>query len=143
MSLDIAPAIRAALLADVAISGLLTEWNTEPAIFTRRPVPSEALNPIIVISPDVSITDVDALVSKRPVVIRDIIVYGDQPDHYRTIESIGYLIRQLFHRSRLSISPTGYSVVDIIATGPNPAPTDDDKTVARVVTLTITLRETP
>lgn len=143
MSLDLAPAIREALIDEVTISGLLAEYNGEPAIFTRRPVPSESLYPMIIVSPDIVINDIDALVSRRPVVIRDVTVYGNQPDDYRTIEQIGYSIRQLFHRQRLSITPTGYSVVDIIATGPNPAPTDDQKTVARVVTLTITTRETP
>jgi hypothetical protein len=143
MSLDFAPAIRATLMADVAITGLLTEWNGEAAIFTRRPVPTNAVSPIIVVSPDVSVTDIDALVSRRPVVVRDIIVYGDQPDHYRTVEVLGYLIREMFHRQRLSISPADYQVIDIIATGPRPAPTDDDTTVARVVTLTITARYAP
>lgn len=143
MSLDLGASIRTALLAEAPIYGLLGEWSGEPSIFTRRPVPSEAQYPMIVVNPDIAITDQDALRSKRPIVTKDVIVYGDQPDGYRVVEQLGYAIRELFHRERFSIDVDGYDVVQIVASGPNVAPTDDDKTVGRVVTLTISLRKTP
>ena len=142
MSLDLAPAILAAIKTDPAITGLLSVFQGEPAISTRRPIDDDMVKPFILITPDVAINDDDALTSIRPIVIRDIIVYGNQPDDYRTVEQIGYRLRDLFHRKRDSIIPTGFDVIAVTATGPRAAPTSDDETVGRVVSLTIQLRST-
>ncbi len=143
MSLDIAPDIRDALLAEPTIAGLLTDWHSEAAIFTRIPIPEDAAYPYIVISPDIALTDADGLESDRPVVIRDIRIYGQQPDDYRIIEQLGYLIRDLFHRDRFSIIKTGFDIILITASGPSEAPSSDEETVGRLVTLTINMRKTP
>lgn len=143
MSLDLAANIRTALLAEATIAGLLSTWNGEAAVFTRRPVPDDAVTPFIAVSPDISVTDADGLTSERPIVVRDITVYGDQPDQYRTVEQVGYSIRRLFHHDRLSITNTDYDIVNIVATGPQIAPTDDETAIARVVTLTISARRKP
>lgn len=137
MSLDFAPALRSAITGDATITGLLSEWYGNPAVFTKRPIPTDAQYPYILINPDVAIGDFDALNSDRPTIIRDIVVYGQQPDQYREVEQVGYLLRALFHRNRFSITNADYNIVQITATGPNAAPTDDDHTVGRVVTLTI------
>ena len=139
MSLDFAPAIYAALIADSTITGLLSEYKTNPAIFTRRPIPADAVYPYIVVNPDASVTDFDALNSDRPIIIRDIAIYGQQPDDYRAVEQIGYLVRELFHRNRFSLSNSDYNIVLITATGPQIAPVDDDHTVGRLVSLRIQL----
>ena len=143
MSLDLAPALRDALIDAPTIYPSLASWQGEPAVHTRRPVPPDSGYPMIVVSPDVAITDEDGLNSDRPVVVRDILIYGQQPAHYRTVESLGYAVRGLFHRARNSLSPAGYHVIDVRAQGPFPAPTDDENTVARAVSLTIRLRRTP
>lgn len=143
MSLDLGAPIRTALLDEPTIEGLLSEYQGVAGIFTRRPAPDGALYPLIIVNPDASLTDRDGLTSDRPLIIKDVIVYGRQPDDYRLVESIGYSIRTLFHRTRFSIDVDGYDVVEIVASGPRIAPTDDDSTVARVVTLTIQLRESP
>lgn len=141
MSLDLAPDIRTAILGDATITGLITEFNGEPAVFTRRPVPDAAAKPFILIAPDVNIGDADGLTSRRPVVTRDIFVYGAQPDDYRSVEQIGYFLQQLFHRQKSSIVSDDYHIIEITVTGPRPAPTSDEETVGRVVTLTILTRE--
>lgn len=140
MSLDFAPAIYSAIVNEVSISGLLSEYNGGPAVFTRVPVPTDAVPPFIVIFPDASISDDDGINSDRPSLIRDITVYGDQPDQYRDVEQIAYSIRGLFHRERLSIIQADYDIIRIVATGPFPAPTDDESTVARRVSLDILTR---
>jgi len=81
--------------------------------------------------------------------MRDISIYGQidvanpSTDQYRTVELIAYSLFDQFHRKRPAIAaknlPKGWSVIQIWATGPKPAPTDDDMTVARVVTLQIEL----
>ncbi len=142
MSLDLAPALREAIIGNIAITALLSTWEGEPAVFTRRPTPADAIYPLIQISPDISVVDRDMLVEQIPVIRRDIAVYGDQgpvPDvgQYRIVEQIAYLLRKQFHRKRLSISASGYNVIDIVAHGPMTAPVDDEKLVGRAVLLTI------
>lgn len=138
---DLAVPLRQALLADSAVTGKLAAYNGSFPIFTRRPTPTDAPYPVVVVSPDVAITDQDGIDDFRPVQTRDIAVYGqnDTADHYRDVESIAYAVRELFHSNRLAISVPNWFVVMINAQGPIPAPTDDDQTVGRLVTLQIQL----
>ena len=138
--LDLGPSLRTALINDPGISGLITEWQGEPAVFTRRPTFTEVFYPLIVISEDVAVTEQDGLKSDRPIVVRDIIVYGHNPDDYRAVDEVAYQIRELFHREKNSIVSTDYHVVEIRAIGPIAAPSDDEEIVGRIVTLTIQLR---
>lgn len=135
--------LRSAIINAPSISGQLAQWQGEPAVFTRRPVPDKAPYPMVAISPDITVVEQDALVSRRPIVTRDLVLYGRQPDDYRLIEALGWPLRDLFHRNRFAIEPpAGYRVIEIIARGPMPAPTDDAKTVGRLVSLTISLERT-
>lgn len=140
MSLDLAPAIRTALIEDAEVQNFAGEWRGAPAVATRRPVPAEFPARMLLINPDAAIGNEDAINSDRPIVVRDIAIYGNQPDDYREVEALGYHLRTKFHRQKWSIEPEGYSVVDIVVSGPIPGPVDDDKTVARIVSLTIRLR---
>jgi len=141
MSLDLSAPFYSALISDSAITALLAEFLTQPAVFTRRPIPENAQYPLIVVTPNVSIANEDFLVTEFPVVVSDVIAYGEQPSDYRTIDALGYLVRTKFHRERESLSVSGFHVVDIVASGPQPAPTDDERHVGRVVSLTIRLQK--
>lgn len=137
--MDLAAPLYAALSADAVITALLGTFLSGPSIHTRRPVPEGAEYPMLIVSANVGVTDEDGLVSRRPVLVRDIIAYGEQDGQYRTIETLGELLRTKFHRQRHAFTISGFHVVDVVATGPIPAPTDDFNHVARVVTLTIRL----
>lgn len=141
MSPDIAPALRTAILATSGITTKLATYGGAPAVFTRRPVPDEATYPFIIVSPDVIVSDDDMLSQAITVVTRDIAVYGqnDTPAHYRDVEAVGYAIRALFHRARRSITVSGWRIIDVRCMGPMTAPVDDDKTVGRLVSLTVRL----
>lgn len=138
---DLAIPFRNALVASSAVTAKLTAYKGSYPVFTHRPVPTDAPYPMIVVSPDISLTDQDGINDFRPVQVRDIAVYGlnDTTAKYRNVEVLGYLVRQMFHGNRLAISVPDWNVVDINAIGPIPAPTDDDKTVARLVSLTVQL----
>lgn len=144
MSLDVAPAIRTALLAESGITGLIGTYKGSASIHTRVPVPAQVELPYIVIGPDVAIVNSDALISRRPTVIRDIFVYGTvgsaPQDHYREVETVAYAIRTLFHRQKYSLTVTDYDVVSVEVNGPRPAPSNDEEIIGRVVSLTISLR---
>lgn len=144
--LDLAGPIRDSLMANTEIALELEEWNGEPAIFTRRPVPSDAPDLIILINAPFAITDADGLTSDRPVVQLDLAIYGRKgeagtaQDQTRIVERLGFRIRRHFHRQRFSVQPEGFSVIDVRAGGPVPAPTDDDQTIGRIVALIVRLR---
>jgi hypothetical protein len=139
--MDLAEPIRTALLEASGIANALPTYANAKTVFTRRPVPDNAPYPIIMVSSDVSVVDQDGVNDERPVIVRDIAVYGrnETPAHYRAVETLGYAIRTLFHRQRHALSVAGWNVIDIIASGPRAAPTDDLDTVGRLVELTVRL----
>ena len=142
--MNLAPALLDAVKGEASIADLLGDYAGEPSAHTRRPMPKAAGYPAVIISPDVAHTDFDGLTARRPMVVRDIAVYGrvsddGSVDEYRAVESAAYAVRDFFHRNRDAIAVSGAEVVDIVASGPRPGPTDDDKMIARVVTLTIRL----
>lgn len=143
--LDVTQPLRDGLLASSIVSELPNYHDGKP-IFTRRPVPSDAPYPMIVISSDVLVTDQDGIDHERSVVVRDIAVYGrnDSPAAYRQVTDMAYAVRHLFHSRRdtlvtLLMDDSAYQLIDIRASGPRPAPTDDEQTVGRLVELTIRL----
>lgn len=147
MSLDnVTVAIRTALIEGAGIGDQLSEFNGEPAIFTRRPIPGNAPVKHCIVNPPTAVGDNDGLNSPRPYVMIDIAFYGKkgQPgssnDQTREVEAMAFASYVLFHRERFSVQPDGFSVTSIVATGPVVAPVDDQATVGRVVTLTIQLR---
>lgn len=142
MSLDLLPNLRDALIGDLDSVADVAQWNGEPAVFTRRPVPADAPYPHWLLNPPAALTDIDGLTSDRPYWVGDVICYGEQPDHLRAVDRMAHSARLLFHRNKFSVRPDGYSVISIVAAGPIPAPVDDETTVGRLVTLTIQLRRT-
>lgn len=139
---NLAVPLRTAIIGS-SIASLLPAYHGSRTIFTRRPVPNDATYPLIAISPDVSVQDNDGINDYRPVQERDVVVYGrneatDGSD-YDLVEQIGYALRDLFHGNRQAITVAGWNVVQINARGPYTAPTDDDQTVGRVVSLVIEL----
>lgn len=144
--IDVGPAIRSAIIADTNISSRISTWQGSPSVFTRTPVPEDATFPCIVVPFAAAITNQDALVEQRAVITRDVMIYGNiaapgtPEDHTRIVDDIAYDLRNLFHRNRESLGNTPYHVIDIVASGPIPAPVDDDATVGRRVTLTLRIQ---
>lgn len=137
MSADFDAAIRTALVNDAIVIGLVSEWEGEPAVFTRTPIPGDVEPIMVVVSPNVSYVNLGALNSERPQIIKDIHVHGDQPDQYREVETVANQIQSIFDRNRFAISVDDYNIVRIDATGPVPGAGNDENSVSRVVTITI------
>lgn len=139
--MNLAIPLRTAIVGASSIIAELTAYQDSYPVFTRRTVPTDAPYPMIVVSSDVLLGEEDGINDERPVPVRDIAVYGqnDTPANYRKVETIAYALRTLFHRKPGIIIVPGWSVTQILARGPMPAPTDDDQTVGRVVELTIRL----
>jgi hypothetical protein len=135
-----ARAILDRLRSDTEVMGLVAQWRGGPSIHTRRPVPSDATYPMLVVAPEAAISDEDGLTNDRPVIVRDVVAYGHQPDQLRDVERLGYAVRRLFHRVDRHLFPvSGYNVLDVVAQGPTSAPTDDETKAGRRVQLTIRL----
>lgn len=141
MSVDLAQPIRNALVGASSITSLLPAYLNGYPVFTRRPVPDDAPFPNLVVSPDVAADEQDGVADQRPVLQRDVMVYGRNTTdaEYRAVEAVARQVHTLFHRQRNSITVSGWGVVDVVARFPMPAPTDDEQTVGRVVPLTIRL----
>ena len=145
LSAEVSAGLREAIIAVPAITGLLGTYQGEPSIHTRRPVPSGATGIYVVIGPNIVRTDQDFLTSRLPVLQRDIVTYGQSGspgaanDQYRDVEAVADGVYDLFHRNRDSLVVDGFHVVDIVATGPIPAPTENARLIGRAVLLTIKL----
>jgi len=150
--LDLGPPLRTAIIEDdgavfdgKTFAETLAAWENEPAVFTRRPVPASAKYPLCVVNPPRAINDIDGLTSRRPVVLLDLAFYGrkSEPgsadDQTRIVEAQGRRAYVLFHRQKFSVQIEGFSVIDIVASGPFAGPVDDEGTVARIVTLRMRL----
>lgn len=138
--MDLSAPIRAALVGEPAVTSELTAYANSVPIFTRVPVPDDAPYPMVVVSSGFQVGDGDGLNDEQPQLVRDVLVYGrNDADSYRKVERIAFAIRDLFHRHRGSITVSGWDVVSVVATGPAPAPVDDEQTVGRRVELTVRL----
>lgn len=141
---DILPDLRSRILDEAAIADQLETWNGYPAVFTRRPVP-DCGYPLIIINQPTNAVDFDALNASRLELGIPIVAYGQkgpagsENDQTREIDAMGWNLRTLFHRQKFDIESDDYRIIDVRATGPIPAPTDDDVTVARAVSLRIRL----
>jgi len=138
--INLATQIRAFIIADGALTNDLSTFNTEKAVFTRRPVPTTATYPMMIVSPQITANDNDYIDGLYRNSVYDIAVYGsnDTAANYRTTENIAFLLQDKFARLRSTdiTMPAGWNLVQAITNGPTPFPTDDLTKVARGVTVT-------
>lgn len=138
---DLAEPVRAALVADAAITAELAAYRGSFPIFTRAPVPDDAPYPLVVLGAQLQVGEEDGISDERPVVTCDIAAYGqnDTAAKFRAVDRIGRAVHALFNRRRGAITISGWGVTSITASGPAPAPVDDEQTVGRRVTVTFRL----
>ena len=141
MSQDLSEPIRNAIIGDATVTAELAAYKGSYPVFTRHPVPQDAPYPLILVSPPMDMGNLDGVDDERPILLRDVLVYGqnDTAANYRQVETIAFALKDIFHRDWKSISVSGWKVVSVVATDPNPAPVDDDDEVGRRIELTITL----
>lgn len=137
---DLSEPIRDAILSSSDITSLLDSYKSSYPVFTRRPVPDDAPPIVIVISQDVTSDYQDGINDFRPVIVRDVVVFGpnEPASQFRRVQQIARHIHSLFHHSRHVLNVQDWTTVLIIATGPVSLP-QDDQTVAEAVTIQVTL----
>lgn len=142
VNLDIKPAIREAIIGDMAISALLGQYGDSPSVHTTKPAPDGAEYPMVIVSLAI-VGDADLVNKALPIAAPDIAVYGQNPRHKRVVDEIAFMIRGLFHRNRwaMDLGDYGLRMIETTVAGPLPAPTDDETTIGRVLIPTMRLEE--
>jgi hypothetical protein len=135
---DLSEPLRTAIVTFDEITSKLEAYKNSFPVFTKRPVPEDSPKTCIVVSPDITVDEDAAINYLRPVITRDVTVYGNN-DAYRDVEALSRLVVRLFNRSRKAIVVPQWGVTLVTTVGPSPAPADDDKTVARVVQVRVAL----
>jgi hypothetical protein len=143
--MDLQPSIRSFLLADATFSNYLSAYNGSKALFTRRPVPTDALYPLGVISPIITYREQDFIGKKHFTIAHDVLIFdtNESATNYRNVEAAAFRVRQVMHRLHPTsfTMPSGYNLVQCLANEPIPGPTDDLIKVSRVVMLTFEINE--
>jgi hypothetical protein len=138
--LEVLGPFRTAILANPTVTEQLATWNGSKAVFTKRPVPDDAKFPLIVVGPMVERNGLaDGINDHRPIVTLDVTAYGAQPEHYRAVDLIAEHLFSMFHQQR-NVVVDGYATNQILASGPFPAPGDDESSMARRVRFNLRLR---
>src|SRR5437764_1427899 len=107
---DLAQPILFALLHNAQVVSRLPNYVDSKTIFTRRPPPTDAPYPMILISHDIAKQNLDGISDLRPMITRDIAVYGfnDGSINYRTVEALANIVFGQFHRRRAAlVAPDG------------------------------------
>lgn len=135
--INLSQSILQFLLADTNITSKISAYQNSFAIFTRRPVPTDAKYPMIVVSPLVADTDLDFLRCKRRILSYDIAIYhnNDAAANYRLVEDLGFYIARKFDklpRTAMTL-PVGVSLVKTLARGPIQGPGDELVKISRTV----------
>jgi len=131
-------AIYDVLAGDPTLTGLLTTYNGEPAIFTTDPAPGDAVLPYIVTAGEVAQSPWDTKTTRGRVAVRDVRCYTDVTGSAILVEEIAERVRALLHRQVLAI--TDFDWVMAFCSGPMAADAQD--AYGRIVTVSLTLEET-
>jgi hypothetical protein len=137
---DLSQSLRSAIVGNASITALLPAYKGSFPVYTLRPVPTDAPLPMMIVSEDMGVLDNDGVNDFRPTFTRAIMAYSanDTPDNARKAFALALLTRDLFHRNRQAIVVSGWTVVQITATGPAPS-FADDQNKGMAVTLAIEL----
>ena len=136
--IDLSIAIRKHLLTIQDFIDIIAPYKNSYSVFTYRPVPEDATYPMSVISTTLGGADSDYINCFKRNIQYNVIVYDKNlsPQNYVNIENVANSIARSFHRlSPTSLDLSGVKVVSVTASNPFPAPTDDNETIARAITL--------
>ena len=135
---DAISSIRALIINESEIVSRLATWNGVASVHTRSPLPEDSTFPLISVGPTEVGQNDNSLNSNRLLIVSSLYCYGLNPEHYRSVEEIGNLLRDLFHRN-MALEVAGYSTIGLIAYGPSIAPSEDETICGKLVSLSIRL----
>lgn len=95
------------LKADATLTGYLSSYSGNPAIFLAAPVPRDASLPCLIIEGSIADTPADNLTDDGRDILTDVRVYTDAKGLPTQIEQIVERIRTLLHHQNITV--TGWS----------------------------------
>lgn len=117
--------------ADSLLVGLVSQFDGQPAIFTMKEVPPDALRPYIWSYSDITNVPFESKTNLGRDVTRDIWCVDDDKGDEDLVMEIANRVRDIFHRTVMTI---GIGNMRTVALGPRLGMSGDDVT-ARIVTL--------
>lgn len=126
-------AIYDVLAGDATLTGMLSVYKENPAIFTTDPAPGDAALPYIVTAGEVSQAPWDTKATRGRDLIRDVRCYAEASGSAVEVEAIAERVRALLHRRPLEID--GYVWVISEVTGPIAA--DERDAYGRIISLSL------
>jgi hypothetical protein len=125
------------LASDGTLTGMLSTYEGNPAIFTTDPAPGNASKPYIVTVGEVSQAAFDTKTTRGRSLIRDVRCYAAANGSAIVVEAIAERVRALLHRQALVID--GFSWLVSEANGPIVA--DETDAYGRIVSLRLIAQE--
>lgn len=137
--MNVTAAIYARLAADTTLISRIATYGVAPAIFTSRPVPSNATLPYVVAAADMAATPFDTLDKRGRDIRRDVFCFARNTGSAAAIEAIADALYNALDNAPLTVSGAHVVRCNVVA-GPAEAPTDDSLT-GRVITIRIVARK--
>jgi len=134
---NLAAAIYDKLSVDGTLTGLLSDYNGSPAIFTSHPAPGDAELPYIVTAGEVSHLPFDTKTTRGRELIRDVRCYAEAGGSVIVIEAMAERVRALLHRQELVISGFNW----IISNCSGPLAADERDAYGRIISLSLKAQE--
>jgi len=123
--------------ADTLLVSLISQFDGEPAIFTMKEVPPDAVRPYIWSYADITNTPFESKDLRGRDVTRDIWIVDDDKGDEDLVAEIANRVQLIFHRVVMSI---GIGNMRTIASGPRVGESGDDIT-ARIVTVSFVFQQ--
>ena len=133
----IAAAVYEVLSGDATLTGMLTTYNSTPAIFTTDPAPGDAVKPYIVAATIPVQTPNDTKNSRGRVTWLDVRCYAPVSGSAKTINAIAERVRQLLHREPLILDEH----IWILSECGGPVSADESEAYGRILTLRVMSEE--
>lgn len=137
---EVTQALYTRLHGDGTLAAALANYpaaGPTKAVFSRRPVPPDALPPWVVIQ-EVSGIPFDTKTSRGRDLLYDVSVFGNATGSIAAVEDLVERCRTLLHRHLLSVA--GWTTIIADVTGPVEAPTDETL-YGRTISLRLVLTQ--
>lgn len=122
---------------DATLTGLISTYKGEPAIFTIDPVPGDATLPYIVTAGEIAQAPFDTKTTRGRRPFRDVRCYASADGSAVTVEAMAERVRALFHRYELTVVDFGVIVANCVG----PIVADEQDAYGRILTVEFMLVE--
>lgn len=135
--LDLSRALRDQLVHDPVLTGLLADYNGEPAVFDYE-APEQAAFPYVVCSGSISDVPFDSKTRGGRDVLRQVAVWAKRTGSTLEVDTIAERVRRALHHGQVWVQE--FDVVEVRVAG-GPIAQDDEDAYGRVLQVRLLLAE--